>query len=91
MKAITTHFSGPTNTRGARIIVKAEGVKSMHIPFNHGAKDAHQDAARIFVGKLGWLGEYVSATLPNGDRVHVPVHPSATGTGADAWTQGEAL
>lgn len=37
---ITTRYAGPTNTRGARIIVRCEGKRRV-VPYDHGATFAH--------------------------------------------------
>jgi hypothetical protein len=37
---ITTSYAGPTNSRGARIIVRCEGKRRV-VPYDHGATFAH--------------------------------------------------
>lgn len=71
MKAIHTKFSGPTNTRGARIIVNAEGCKRRSYPYDYGSRDVHADAAAAFAAEHKWTGELVSGGMPDGSRVHV--------------------
>ena len=85
MKAIHTKYSGPTNSRGARIIVTAEGCKRRSIPYNYGASDPHVDAARTYATELGWTGDYVRGTLPDGSVAHTPVSP---GLGGNVYTVG---
>lgn len=75
MKAIQTHYIGPTNTKGSRIVATAEGGKKPHrlvIPYMHEDGDGgHARAARLLCVKLGWTGIFVSGGLPNGDVAHV--------------------
>ena len=42
---VFTTYHGPTNTRGSRITVKAEG-KSKTVSYNYAANDAHEAAVK---------------------------------------------
>ncbi len=59
MQAIRTRYHGATNTRGSRIIAKAEGG-TLSMPYNHALNlgENHAEAARLLANKLGWLGVY---------------------------------
>ena len=72
MKAIATKFKGPTNTRGATITAKAEGVKPVTISYDYeGADIAHAKAAAALCTKYGWKGELCVGSLADGTMVHV--------------------
>ena len=47
---VTTTYHGPTNTRGSRIAVKANG-KSKSVSYNYAASNVHEDAVKtVFPG-----------------------------------------
>ena len=71
MKAITTTYCGPTTTRSARIIARAEGVRSVTSYGDTYSDNAHRIAAQALCDKYGWDGELTEAGLPNGDRVFI--------------------
>ena len=54
-QAITTKYSGPTNSSGARVIAKCEARKII-VPWDHAldAGENHAAAALELMGKLGW-------------------------------------
>jgi hypothetical protein len=56
MKAIRTRYSGPTNTRGARIhATDSDGNRvSISFPYELDHEDAHQLAAYLLMRKMGW-------------------------------------
>lgn len=71
MKAITTRFYGATPTKPARIVARAEGVRSLslgdgldggHFPF----VEAHRAAAEALRDRMGWKGALAEGTLPDG-------------------------
>lgn len=73
MQAITTRYSGPTNTRGSRIIVRAAAGRMM-VPYDDdegGAQGAHHKAVRAFCQKFGWTGELAEGELSDGTHVFV--------------------
>jgi len=73
MKAITTHYLGPTNTRGSRIYARAESLRHS-VPYDYAldAEGNHEAAARAFCVKHNWTGKLASGTLPDG-KTHVHV------------------
>lgn len=78
MKAIQTHYLGPTNTRGSRIVATAERQPAkpwrVVIPYDHRADDPHKVAALALCKRLGWHGTLIQGGLPNGDSVFVFYH-----------------
>lgn len=69
MKALVTRYHGPTNTKGARISVRAEGCKPVFYSFDYAAKDegGRFDAAQSYADAMGW-GKVISrGAMPNGD------------------------
>lgn len=67
MKAIRTKYTGPTDTRGARIIASTEDRNRCSIPYPHelNQTEAHAFAARTLCEKMGWDGEMVGGGLGN--------------------------
>lgn len=54
MKAILTHYVGPTERRGARIIASdSDGNRAIAF-YNHSVRDPHLEAAVALVRKMGW-------------------------------------
>ena len=79
MKAIRTHYVGPSKVRGSRIIATAEGGPRPHkviVPYNHGSDNPHRDAAVALCRKLGWAGTLVEGGLPDGSCAFVFVDGS---------------
>lgn len=68
MKAITTKHAGPTNTRGSRIIVRAEGgpAKSYGYDDALNVEENHIQAAKQYRDARGWTGEMVGGGMPDG-------------------------
>ena len=58
MKAITTTFKGPTDTRGSRILARDGDGQRITLPYPHelDTVDAHKKAARTLMEKMGWQG-----------------------------------
>ena len=56
MKAISTKYIGPTNTKGARIKAYAEGGNSVTISYPHelSTEKAHLEAALCLRDKMNW-------------------------------------
>ena len=72
MQAIRTQYRGPTERTGSRIIASADAGR-VTVPYDH-ALDIdgnHKAAAAALRAKLGWRGEMVSGTLPDGSVAHV--------------------
>lgn len=80
MKAITTKFIGPTDTKPARVVAKAEGVASHTVSWDHALDqdDNHERAARELALRMEWVDlkgrdehaafaeDYCAGTLPDG-------------------------
>ncbi len=62
MKAIRTHYVGPTNTKPGRIVATAEGGHRLSISYDHefSQEGAHAKAAIALCHKLGWSGALIS-------------------------------
>lgn len=90
MKAIVTKFAGPTNSKPARIIARAEGLPALTVSYDYGSKDPHQDAARALAIRQGWRFTFATGGLPDGSRVHVMVFPDAPGSAGTTWTIPDA-
>ena len=60
MQAIVTEYRGPTNTRGSRIIVRAEAGR-MTIPWDHALNpdENHRRAVETFARNWSWDGRWV--------------------------------
>lgn len=56
MKAITTKYHGPTNTRGARISASDQDGNRVTISYPHelSGEDVHRAAAMALCSKMGW-------------------------------------
>jgi len=67
MKAITTKYAGPTNSRGSRIIVKAEGCPSRQYGCDDelNVEENHIQAAKAYRNLMGWSGEMLGGGLPD--------------------------
>ena len=80
MKAIQVKYLSPTNTKGSRIKVMAEGVKSITLGYHY----THNDCGRLKAAYLlceanGWPKELVEGQLPNGDYVFCFKNQMTTG------------
>ena len=76
MQAIETEYRGPTNTRGSRIIARAQAGR-ISVPYDHALsiQENHDAAARAFIAKLGWYGSWVRGGAPNGKgNVYVAIN-----------------
>lgn len=77
MKAISTRYHGPTNTRGARISATADGWGRVYVDLNDAS--SHEAARWPAVEALIRKGykyrrsreEFIAGTLANGDVVFV--------------------
>ena len=56
MKAIEVKYHGATNHRGSRWTAKAEGMKSVTVPYDYEISDVEnaRKAAEEFLTKTGW-------------------------------------
>ena len=83
MKAITTKFHEPTNTKPSRYsATDCDGnrviVSAVYSPLNHDL------AAIALCRKMGWTGKLVSGGTKTGN-VYVFLPPSLTLAGLDPW------
>lgn len=68
MKAITTTYHGPTNTRGARVIADDGDGNRVTVPYDSARnRDAnHRHAAAALCHKLQWIGTLVQGETKEG-------------------------
>lgn len=66
MQAIQTKYHGPTNSNGSRYSARCDAGR-VTIPMEYGMNSDknHAAACEALLKKLGWVGEYVGATLPD--------------------------
>jgi hypothetical protein len=69
VKAITTKYHGPTETRGARVVASDEDGNRVSIPYQYelSGKDVHRKAAVALCDKMHWTG---ADTLVGGGIKH---------------------
>jgi hypothetical protein len=79
MQAIMTTYKGPTDSKGARIIAKADAGR-VTVAWDHslGILENHTAAAAALAGKLGWTGAMVAGSIGEG-YVHVFAPAAADG------------
>ena len=72
MKAITTTYHGPTDTRGSRIIASDGDGNRASVPYDHSldAEGNYDAAALALCAKIGWGGRLVSGYLGNGKAAY---------------------
>ncbi len=68
MKAISTKYHGPTNTRGSRISANDSDGNRVSIPYPHelSGEDVHRKAAQTLCNKMNWPGKLVGGAVKNG-------------------------
>jgi hypothetical protein len=68
MKAITTKYVGPTNTRGARIIASDGDGNRVTVAYDYNMHNdkAHSAAARALCEKMGWHGVLIAGGTTTG-------------------------
>ncbi len=68
MKAITTKYAGPTNTRGSRIIASDEDGNRITIPYPYelSGEDVHRKAAQALCNKMNWGGSLAAGSTKKG-------------------------
>lgn len=68
MKAITTEFFGPTNTRGSRIVARDSDNNRVSIGYPHelSGSNAHAMAAIALCSKMNWHGTLVCGATKKG-------------------------
>ena len=70
MKAITTTYIGPTNTRGSRCRASDGDGNAVTMSWNsaNNSEENHAAAARALCDKMEWSGELIGGTLVKGGR-----------------------
>lgn len=64
-QAIVTKFIGPTQTRGARVVAKADaGTLTAPWDYSGSVERNHAKAAQSLAEKLGWSGYWTGGSLP---------------------------
>jgi hypothetical protein len=68
-QAIKTHYLGPTNTKGGRIVAKADAGRIV-MPYKHELSilGNHVAAAKQLAEKLDWSGTWIPGSLWRGTR-----------------------
>lgn len=70
MKAISTRYVGPTNTRGARIVADDGDGNRVSVSFDYGAPNPHIVAAYALAEKMKLVGLLIEGFTKTG-RVYV--------------------
>lgn len=67
MIAIETRYVSPTNTRGSRIIARAD-TNRVSIPYPHelSGQAVHEKAAYALCAKMNWTGKLAGGGIKNG-------------------------
>jgi len=70
-QAITTKYLGPTDHHGSRIKATCQ-ARSLYTEWDDAlSSDAnHWQAAFNLAKRMGWVGQWYEANLPNGQRVY---------------------
>ena len=68
MKAITTKYYGPTNTRGSRIRATDHDGHSVTVPYDYSKShtDVHAVAALALCKRMNWTGELIAGHTNDG-------------------------
>jgi hypothetical protein len=66
MKAISTKYHGPTNTRGSRISA-TDGDTTIFVSYHDDAREPHDVAALALCKKLGWSGTLIRGGTKTGN------------------------
>jgi hypothetical protein len=68
MKAITTRYNGPTNTRGSRITATDEDGNRVSVSYNDAlnSEPNHAAAARKLCQKMDWRGNLTGGHTKHG-------------------------
>lgn len=82
MKAITTKYHGPTDTRVSRITADAGDGNRVSVSYDYGARDPEWVAAKALITKMGWAGTWIKGGIKgasvfvdvNGDQFVAPAH-----------------
>lgn len=78
MQAILTKYHGPTNVKGSRISATCDAGRIV-VSYDHALNGDgnHAAAAKALAIKLGWNGDYIGGTLPNGDHAWIATESGA--------------
>ncbi len=75
MKAIQIKYCGPTNTKGARLSVKAMDNKTIWHSYDHGSESMEKQAEIIaweYINMMGWKASKIHVgTISNSECVAV--------------------
>ncbi len=68
MKAITTTFRGPTDTKSARVFARDMDGNRANVPYQYigNTEDAHRLAAEALCRKMDWYGHLVGGETKTG-------------------------
>lgn len=68
MKAISTRYHGPTNTRGSRISASDLDGNRVSIPYPHelSGEAVHRAAAEALMAKMQWTGQIIGGAVKHG-------------------------
>lgn len=68
MKAISTRYHGPTNTRGSKITASDEDGNRVSIGYPHelSGEACHRKAAETLCAKMGWTGNLIGGSTKRG-------------------------
>lgn len=68
MKAISTRYKGPTDTKGARIVATDSDNNRVTIsyPYELSGEDVHRKAAEALCAKMGWTGKLIGGGTKQG-------------------------
>ncbi len=66
-QAIETRYAGPTNHRGARVIVRAQAGR-LTVSWDHALNvdENHAQAAKAFAERWGWAGRWIGGGSADG-------------------------
>ena len=75
MKAITTRYIGPSNTKGSRIVADdGDGNRiTLHYRSELNSDENHAAACRALCEKMGWGGRMQGASVLKGGRTQAMV------------------
>jgi hypothetical protein len=68
MKAISTKYLGPTDTKGSRIRAFANDVRGVTVPWNYELENEenHRAAAEALLAKMDWSGNLAGGWVKDG-------------------------
>jgi hypothetical protein len=66
MIAIETHYLGPTDYRGARIVASTCNGHRLVQSYDHGSATPHYNAARALADREGWTEQLIGGSTKRG-------------------------